>query len=204
MVCFQIYRELLLLATFFRVHLNPIEICYLYGQNKYSILKVTCHIKLKCFLWTKLLHSALLAKCLITVSATLIKNFILLKQSHLHCVLSVISTTKHLFAYFIFCMWPFKCLWSDLVECFQNILSLPTLPPQTVIFGILDSANNDFILKNNKVFINHILLIFKLHMQKVREKKFINLHNLIAKIRNVKRIEKEIVLTNSMETIAFT
>ena len=78
------------------------------------------------------------------------------------------------------------------------------MPPQTVIFGILDSANNDFILKNNKVFINHVLLIFKLHMQKVREKKFINLYNLIAKIRNVKRIEKEIVLTNSMETIAFT
>ena len=41
-------------------------------------------------------------------------------------------------------------------------------------------------------------------MQKLREKKLINLHNLIAKIQNVKRIEKEIVLTNSMKTIAFT
>ena len=41
-------------------------------------------------------------------------------------------------------------------KCFQNNLILPTLTPQTVIFGILDSASNDSIFKNNKVFINHI------------------------------------------------
>ena len=27
-----------------------------------------------------------------------------------------------------------KCLWSDLVQCFQNTLVLPTLTPQTAIF----------------------------------------------------------------------
>ena len=36
-----------------------------------------------------------------------------------------------------------------------------------------------------------------------REKKFINLNNPIEKIRKVKRIEKEITLTNSMKAIAF-
>ena len=41
-------------------------------------------------------------------------------------------------------------------------------------------------------------------MFKSREKKFINLNNLIAEIRKVKTIEKEIALTNSMKTIAFT
>ena len=37
-----------------------------------------------------------------------------------------------------------------------------------------------------------------------REKSFININNLIAEIRKVKRIEKEIALTNSMKTIVFT
>ena len=36
------------------------------------------------------------------------------------------------------------------------------------------------------------------------EKKFINLNNLIAEIRKVKRIEKDFSLTNSMKIIAFT
>ena len=30
-----------------------------------------------------------------------------------------------------------KCVWSDLVLCFQNNLILPTLTPQTAIFGFL-------------------------------------------------------------------
>ena len=34
-----------------------------------------------------------------------------------------------------------KCLWSDLVQCFQNTLLLPT--PQTAILGILDSISNN-------------------------------------------------------------
>ena len=75
-----------------------------------------------------------------------------------------------------------KCLWWDLVQYFQNSLTLPALTPQTAIFGILDSASDDSIFKNNKVFINHILLIFKLYLYKFREKKFINLNNLIAEI----------------------
>ena len=41
-------------------------------QNKYSNLKTTCHIKSKCFLWTKLPKNLLLAKYLISVVATLI------------------------------------------------------------------------------------------------------------------------------------
>ena len=37
-------------------------------------VKTTCHVKLKCFLWTKLLESLLLAKHLISVTAALIKK----------------------------------------------------------------------------------------------------------------------------------
>ena len=87
-----------------------------------------------------------------------------------------------------------KCLWADLVQCFQNNFKLPTLTPQDAILGILESANNDSIIKNNKVFINHILLIFELYI----------VIFLIAEIRKVKRIGKEIILTNSMKAFAFT
>ena len=53
-----------------------------------------------------------------------------------------------------------KCFWADLVHCFQNDLILPTLTPQAATLGILEAASNDSTFKNNKVFINHILLIF--------------------------------------------
>ena len=80
-----------------------------------------------------------------------------------------------------------KCLQSDLVQCFQNTLILQTLTPQTAILGILDSVSN----------ITHFLKTIKsLYVYKSREKKLININNLIAEIRKVKRIEKEIALNN--------
>ena len=71
MACLQIYQELLSLTTFLRVHSNSKEVSYLSWQNTYPNLKTTCHIKLKCFLWTKLLENLLLAKYLTPVAAPL-------------------------------------------------------------------------------------------------------------------------------------
>ena len=71
MAFLQIYRELLSLTTFLRVHWNSKEVSYLSWQNTYPNLKTTCHIKLKFFLWTKLLENLLVAKYLITVTAPL-------------------------------------------------------------------------------------------------------------------------------------
>ena len=71
MACLQIYRELLSLATFLRVHSNSKEVSYLPWQNTYPNLKTTCHIKLKCFLWTKLIENLLLGKYLISVTPPL-------------------------------------------------------------------------------------------------------------------------------------
>ena len=64
-----------------------------------------------------------------------------------------------------------KCLWSDLVQCFQHTLILPTLTPQTAILQILDSVSNNSFFENNKILINHILLVFKLYFYKSREQK---------------------------------
>ena len=71
MACLQIYRELLFLTTFLRVHSNSKKEWYLPWQNAYLNLKITLHMKLKCFLWTKLLENLLLAKYLISVTAPL-------------------------------------------------------------------------------------------------------------------------------------
>ena len=73
MACLQIYRELLSLATFLRVHSNSKEVSYLSWQNTYPNLKTTCHIKLKFFLLNKLIENLLLAKYLISVTAHLMK-----------------------------------------------------------------------------------------------------------------------------------
>ena len=71
--CLQIYRELLSLTTFLRVHSNSKEVSYLSWQNTYPNLKTACHIALKLFLWTKLLENLLHAKYLISVTAPLEK-----------------------------------------------------------------------------------------------------------------------------------
>ena len=71
MACLQIYRELLLLATFVPVHSNSEEVSYLSWQSMYPNLKTTCHIDLKIFLWTKLLENLLLAKHIISVAVPL-------------------------------------------------------------------------------------------------------------------------------------
>ena len=82
-----------------------------------------------------------------------------------------------------------------------KVLKLELIRVQYV--GILDSVSNDSFFEKNKILINHILLIFKLYVYKSREKKFINLNNLIAEIQKIKRIEKEIALNNATKTTAF-
>ena len=71
LACLQIYRELLSLVTFLWVHSNSKEVSYLFWQDKYPNLKTTCHIKLKFFLWTKLLENLLHAKYLTSVAVSL-------------------------------------------------------------------------------------------------------------------------------------
>ena len=46
--------------------------------------------------------------------------------------------------------------------------------------------------------------MFKFYVYKSRAKKLLNINNLIAESRKIKRIEKEIALPNSKKTIAFT
>ena len=70
-LAYKIYQELLSLVTFLRVHSNSKKVSYFSWQNTYTNLKTICHIKLKFFLWTKLLDDLLHAKYLISVDAPL-------------------------------------------------------------------------------------------------------------------------------------
>ena len=82
-------QNLLSLVTFLRVHSKSKEVSYLPWQNTCSNLWTTCHIKLKFFLWTKLLENLLLAKYLISVAAPLSKYFLTLLE---HTIFSFCKT----------------------------------------------------------------------------------------------------------------
>ena len=85
LACLQIYRELLSLVTFLRVHSNSEEVSYLSWQSTYPNLKTTRHIKLKCFLWTKLLENLILSKYFICRCAFNIYKQYFFNSEHSYC-----------------------------------------------------------------------------------------------------------------------
>ena len=84
-------------------------------------------------------------------------------------------------------------MWSQLKESLKSEISLPTLTPQTAILGFSDSTND-------RVLINHILLIFKLHIFKSREKGNLSIIRLINDIKNIKRTENFLSSSNVHKT----
>ena len=67
----------------------------------------------------------------------------------------------------------------------MNDFSLPILMPQTAIFGFINGIeNNVYEIKN------HILLIFKLHVYKSRERGTLELSRLINEINKWKLLKK--------------
>ena len=71
-----------------------------------------------------------------------------------------------------------KQLWNHLRFFLTNYVSLPILTPQTAIFGFTNGIEN-----NGYKITNHILLIFKLHVYKSRERGTLELSSLINEIK---------------------
>ena len=91
------------------------------------------------------------------------------------------ETIKHIFLECIY----IKLLWNHLTLFVMNDISFPILKPQTAIFGFINGIeNNVYKIKN------HILLIFKLHVYKSRERGTLELSRLITEIKKAKLIEK--------------
>ena len=75
-----------------------------------------------------------------------------IKSSPLCCFCNLYNETPYHIFYECDCV---KCLWSDLVQSFQNDLILLTLTPPITIFGFLDDTSNDSIFENNKCLCNN-------------------------------------------------
>ena len=88
-----------------------------------------------------------------------------------------------------------KQLWNHLRLFLTNDISLPIITPQTTIFGSTSGIEN-----NVYKIINHILLIFKLHVYKSRKRGTLELSRLISKIKKVKLLEKKLSPKSCKET----
>ena len=72
-------------------------------------------------------------------------------------------------------------LWRQLQEFFSQVLDLPSISPQSDIFYFIDDT------LEYKLLLNHILLIFKNYLYKVRENKNLNFNihkKYLTKIRS--------------------
>ena len=78
-------------------------------------------------------------------------------------------------------------LWTQLQRSFQNVLIIPPIMPQSVIFEFAG-------YKVNYHFINHILLIFKYYVFKSRGNGLLDLKDLKRHIHNEINTEKQISL----------
>ena len=87
-----------------------------------------------------------------------------------------------------------KQLFNHLRFFLTSDIFLPILTPQTAIFGFINGIEN-----NVYKITNHILLIFKLHVYKSRERGTLELSRLINEIKKVKLLEKNSVQNHVRE-----
>ena len=73
--------------------------------------------------------------------------------------------------------------WRQLQELFSTALDLPSISPQSAIFGFLDDSSK------YKILLNHMLLIFKKHLYKARQNKDLNFNILKNYLTKVKDLE---------------
>ena len=76
-------------------------------------------------------------------------------------------------------------------------MTFPELTPQTAILDIF----NDSI--SNIHLINNILLLFKLYIYKSQNKYRLNIHELLANILNINKIEKVTAFVNVKKVAAY-
>ena len=83
-----------------------------------------------------------------------------------------------------------KSLWIQLNRPFHSDLKFPELTPKTAIVGVFNDSVSNIHL------VNHILLLFILYIYKSRNKHRLNIHELLANILNIKKLEKVTALGN--------
>ena len=79
-----------------------------------------------------------------------------------------------------------KELWHQLCDFLSQDLYLPYFMPQSSIFGLYENRHQ------NSLLINHLILIFKFYIYNARNSGKLILRSLIANIKKVREIEKNI------------
>ena len=85
-----------------------------------------------------------------------------------------------------------KYLWLQLNRHFHSDLT-----PQTVFLHLFNDSVSTVHL------INHILLLFKLYIYKSQNKHRLNIHELLANILNIKKLEKVTAIGNVKKVAAY-
>ena len=75
-------------------------------------------------------------------------------------------------------------LWNQLQTYISENLVIPCLTPQSAMFGFIDTQ------LENRVIINHLLLIFKFNVYKSRDLKTLNFLYLKSDIIHIRQIEE--------------
>ena len=93
------------------------------------------------------------------------------------------ETTIHLFSN---CDNP-RRLWLQIKVHFSHFIDLPLLTPQSAIFGFVNANKNEFL------FLNFILLLFKLYVYRSRDSKKLYFSAFIRKVKHLKLLEQKLV-----------
>ena len=91
----------------------------------------------------------------------------------------------------LFCFCPVaKSLWRDLQQFFAVKINIPDLDLQSAVVGFLGDHISDII------FVNNILLMFKITLYRNRDKGSVTLRNVISNLKTREIIEKNIAGSN--------
>ena len=79
-----------------------------------------------------------------------------------------------------------KRIWNQLKSILSNNINFPISTPQGTIFGFWDSDTNEHFI------LNHLLLIFKMHIYNARITRYLNKSYLLIYVKGIKDIEKKL------------
>ena len=87
-----------------------------------------------------------------------------------------------------------KNIWLQLQSLLRGTVDVPSITPQSAIFGFLDTENTHFVI------INLLLLIFKFYIYTSREQQNVSFNNLKSRIKLIKHTEK-VLASNDIDDI---
>ena len=106
-----------------------------------------------------------------------------------YCSFSV-ENIKHLF---------YQCLvtrrlWSQVKTYFNSKIKIPNLTVESAYLGFVNVCSNDYL------FLNHLLLIFKMYVYANRSTKLLIIENFIHKIASIETLERVSINQNKYKS----